>query len=247
MITFYLSITQKTIKMKKITIFTLAILAYAFSHAQCTIQLGPMAYIKITTNTTINGIGTNYWICSGLTVTIASSVGDNFICESNVTLNVISPDADGDNVYAKPGCIINNSSNQPLSVICDISTVTFNNSGSSSIIPHQCSPVIYDYSLIGGPQGCDVAGSVDENQWNFNMKINPNPFAQQTTFETDKVLKNATLIIYNSFGQRVKQIDNLCGQTIVFHRDNLPDGLYFVYVTEDNKTITADKLIISDK
>jgi ELWxxDGT repeat protein len=75
--------------------------------------------------------------------------------------------------------------------------------------------------------------------------IFPNPFSSSTTLQTDKTFNDATLTIYNFHGQTIKQIDNLSGQTIMFHRDNLPSGLYFLRLTQDNK-VTAGKLVITD-
>lgn len=80
----------------------------------------------------------------------------------------------------------------------------------------------------------------------FEIRTFPNPFSFSTTLQTDNFLNNATLTLYNSFGQTVKRIDNLSGQTIIFHRDNLPSGLYFIRITQDNKAISADKLVIID-
>ncbi len=229
--------------MKKITILLSAILTYTCGQAQCTFTVPPsLAITQITSSTTLNATGTNYWICSGHTVTITSSQGDNYVCENNVTLNIIN--SAGDNVYAKPGCIINNSSTQDISVICDSSTVTLNNTGSGSITVTQCLPVIYDYSLIGGSGACALTG-VGENELKA-MMLYPNPFYAQTTIYTDNLLHNATLYIDNCFGQTVKQIDKLSGQTITLHRDNLPSGLYFIRLTQDNKVISSDKLVITD-
>lgn len=81
---------------------------------------------------------------------------------------------------------------------------------------------------------------------NNNIKIYPNPFSSQTTLQTDNLLHNATLTVDNYFGQTVKQIKNISGQTITLHRDNLSIGLYFVRLTQDNKVIATDKLIITD-
>lgn len=81
---------------------------------------------------------------------------------------------------------------------------------------------------------------------NFNLKIFPNPFSSSTTLKTDIILKNATLTVYNFYGQIVKQIDNFSGQTIIFQRDNLPSGLYFIRLTQDNKTFSTDKLTITE-
>ncbi|MBI3502930.1 MAG: T9SS type A sorting domain-containing protein [Bacteroidetes bacterium] len=36
-------------------------------------------------------------------------------------------------------------------------------------------------------------------------------------------------------------------QTVTFSRDNLASGLYFVRLTEENKTMAIDKLVITDK
>ena len=230
--------------MKKITILLTAILAYACGQAQCTFTFFPSGYTQITSSTTLNATGTNYWICGGLTVTIASSQGDNYICENNVTLNIIN--SAGDNIYAKPGCIINNSSTQNISVICDSSSVTLNNTGSGSItVAQNCFPVIYDYTLIGGSGACALTG-VEENELNA-MRLYPNPFSTQTTLQTGKIFKDATLTVYNSYGQTVAQIKNISGQTITLSRDNLASGLYFVRLTEENKTIAVDKLLITDK
>jgi hypothetical protein len=79
------------------------------------------------------------------------------------------------------------------------------------------------------------------------IRIYPNPFTTQTILQTDNFLKNASLTVYNSSGQTVKQVNNLVGQTIFFHRDNLPSGLYFVRLTQDGKTFSADKFLIVDE
>lgn len=79
-----------------------------------------------------------------------------------------------------------------------------------------------------------------------SINFYPNPFSIETTLQTNKDLKNTTLTVYNTFGQVVKQIKNISGQTIVFSRDNIECGLYFVLLIQDNKIILADKVIITD-
>ena len=80
-----------------------------------------------------------------------------------------------------------------------------------------------------------------------SLSIFPNPFSTQTTILSDKYFKDATMVIYNSNGQTVKQTDKLAGQTIIFQRDNLPSGLYFVRLIQDGNTISADKFVITDR
>jgi len=93
---------------------------------------------------------------------------------------------------------------------------------------------------------CEQTTSIEENAFLYSVNIFPNPFSFLTTLQTDILLKNATLTVYNCFGQTVAQIKNISGQTVTLHRDNLPSGLYFVRLTEENKTIAVDKLVITD-
>lgn len=79
--------------------------------------------------------------------------------------------------------------------------------------------------------------------------VYPNPFSLQTTLQTDNSFHNATLTVYNCFGQTVKQIKNISGQTVVLSRDNLASGLYFIRLTEENNPEYSgriDKLVITD-
>ena len=96
----------------------------------------------------------------------------------------------------------------------------------------------------------NISGTTGINNYeqNINPRISifPNPFSTQTTLQTNMIFKNATLTVYNSYGQIVKQIKYISGQTVSLHREDLPMGLYFILLTQDSKTITTDKLIITD-
>jgi hypothetical protein len=76
-----------------------------------------------------------------------------------------------------------------------------------------------------------------------SVRAYPNPFSSQVTLQTGN-LHNATLTLNNCFGQTVKEIKNINGRTIILSRDNLPSGLYFVRLAEENKNIGSAKLII---
>ncbi len=88
--------------------------------------------------------------------------------------------------------------------------------------------------------------SIIDIQTENNFVVYPNPFSSSTTLQTDNFFNDATLTVYNSVGQQVKQIKNIYGQTITFYRDYLTRGLHFIRLTQDNKTITTDRLIITD-
>jgi len=105
------------------------------------------------------------------------------------------------------------------------------------------SHILY-FKKNGIPCGSEVTGTNEITTQPF-LLISPNPFSTQTTLHADIFFYNASLTVYNSVGQQVKQIKNISGQTFTFSRDNLPSGLYFLRLTEDKK-IFADKIVIVD-
>jgi hypothetical protein len=87
---------------------------------------------------------------------------------------------------------------------------------------------------------------VNEIREHPSFKISPNPFSLQTTLRMDNFFYKATLTVYNSSGQEVKQIRDISGQSITLNRDNLPNGLYFIQLMQDNKIVTTGKLVIME-
>ena len=93
---------------------------------------------------------------------------------------------------------------------------------------------------------CDSYQSgTDENKYD-EFTIYPNPFTNNTLIEINRNYKNASLIIYNSFGQIVKEVRNINSNTFLLNRENLNNGLYFIKLTQENKTLAIKKCIISD-
>jgi hypothetical protein len=92
----------------------------------------------------------------------------------------------------------------------------------------------------------DAATGIEDNNFTNTIDVFPNPFSTQVTLQTSIPLNNATFKMDNCIGQTVAQIKNISGQTITFNRGNLPGGLYFVYLTQDNKLFATKKLIIID-
>ena len=116
--------------------------------------------------------------------------------------------------------------------------------------------VLLDGGLAGGPfqgygyfdlinlQQSTGINFLDQNQ---SLKLSPNPFNNQTTLRLDQSVRNASIIISNSFGQVVRRIENINGHTIVLDRDNLKRGLYVMCLTENKKIIAQTKLFITDE
>ena len=86
-----------------------------------------------------------------------------------------------------------------------------------------------------------LPGNINSGQ----LRVFPNPFSTETTLQLTKPLKNATLTLENCFGQTVKQLEHLSGQTVTISRDDLPGGVYFIRLKEGSTPITQ-KLVITD-
>jgi hypothetical protein len=91
--------------------------------------------------------------------------------------------------------------------------------------------------------GTGIESTVDEE---IAITVFPNPFSTVTTLQINQALKNASISVYNAVGQQVKQMNNVSGNAITFQRDTLLAGLYFIQITQDNKTYNVNKLLISD-
>lgn len=76
--------------------------------------------------------------------------------------------------------------------------------------------------------------------------IYPNPFNYFTSIQLNQNLFNAELNIFDQFGQLIKTTTNISGDRIRIDRHNLAAGLYFFRLTQNNKAIATNKLIIVD-
>lgn len=76
--------------------------------------------------------------------------------------------------------------------------------------------------------------------------ISPNPLTEFAILHTDKILKDASLEIWNVHGENVKQINHVFGKSVNIQRDNLTNGIYFVRLIQENKLIAVEKLIIAE-
>lgn len=141
--------------------------------------------------------------------------------------------------------------NKYLALKLIVGTNTYFGWARLDFIPTSSSFIIKDYAYESTPNACILSGktSIGFNE-NINKKlvsIFPNPLISTSTIQTTNYLKNASLTICNSYGQKVKQVNNISGQTISLSRDNLPGGLYYIRLTEENKIIAVEKLIITDQ
>jgi len=153
--------------------------------------------------------------------------------ENNVTLNIV--DTDGDEIYAKSGCVIN-----LMNGDIDLTyqpNVTVNNTGTGSVLTTVCNPIAYDYSSVGGPGSC-VSSGVSEPVL-ADLSIYPSPFASQLIVAGLETAGEARL--YNVVGDEVASWKLEKGENKL-HTAHLPSGAYWLQVRTETGSLTR-KLI----
>lgn len=93
---------------------------------------------------------------------------------------------------------------------------------------------------------CNLTSNIVDPNAKMKFSIFPNPFSFQTTLHTTNFLINASLIIYNSTGQKIIQINNINKQTIIIKRGNLLSGIYLLQLIESNRIIFSYKLFVEN-
>ncbi len=107
---------------------------------------------------------------------------------------------------------------------------------------------LWRYTMDAGCPPCiNPNASITENKtYKDELTINPNPFNDQTTIQLNHFLNNATLLVFDSYGQKIKQVNNISGHKFIFTRDSFSQGLYFIQFVENNITYTSKILITDD-
>ncbi len=197
-------------------------------------------------------------IVRGNTIRYGSTGIDNVAGNFTITSNIIEDNDTGINLYSSGGTISCN-------MICSNTNYDLFYGATGNIdVSHNywCTAdsasteaVIYDgydnvnYGLVSFlpfDSICSFATFVNEITNNNSISLFPNPTSSETTLHSSTSFTNASLTVYNIYGQQVKQLNHLTGQTVTLHRDHLVSGLYFLRLTENNKTLAVEKLVIED-
>lgn len=108
-------------------------------------------------------------------------------------------------------------------------------------------PRIFEEIIDIGAYESQIPVSIMKENIEQSIKIFPNPFSIQTTVYNSFVSSNYDVILYNHLGQIVKQIYKIVGNSFVLKRENLPSGLYYIRISQCNKIVFRDKIIITNK
>lgn len=93
---------------------------------------------------------------------------------------------------------------------------------------------------------CSILTGITDMEATSILTISPNPFSLQATIRTDENMADATLTVYNLFGQQLQQQSHISGKSLVIKRENLADGLYLLKITQNNETIAIGKIVVKN-
>lgn len=109
---------------------------------------------------------------------------------------------------------------------------------------------IKDYAYESTPNNCIVTGQTTTGLFTGvdspSLYIYPNPFNSATIIRSSEKFNNATITIYNSYGQVLKQLKNIFGSEINLSRNELKNGVYYLQIKDENQINTVEKIIISN-
>jgi hypothetical protein len=117
------------------------------------------------------------------------------------------------------------------------------------VFPTSTSFTVKDYAYQSTSNACIQAGQTTLGLEEFNdpaLTVFPNPFSSSTRIQSKGNLNDATLDVSNVYGKTVKRVENISGQSVTFSRDDLPSGLYFIELIDNNKIIATEKVLICD-
>ena len=102
-----------------------------------------------------------------------------------------------------------------------------------------------DYFL----KACDDinSGNIDDEKNENEFNFFPNPFSSQMIIQTNTAQNNLTINLYNIYGQKVKQIENIPGKsTVALDRGNILDGMYLINIIKDEKILYTGKVLVQN-
>jgi hypothetical protein len=76
------------------------------------------------------------------------------------------------------------------------------------------------------------------------VSLYPNPFSSFLTVESGSAFSHASLRLENSLGQLVASVENVSGTKITIPRQQLPSGIYFVHLYENNRLLAREKVVV---
>lgn len=92
----------------------------------------------------------------------------------------------------------------------------------------------------------EICSSTRNIRLENNINAYPNPFKYSATIEFRKELTNGSVSLYDIFGKKVMEAENIKGNEITIFRNDLKSGVYTLHLTENNILIGSKRVVIID-
>ena len=100
-----------------------------------------------------------------------------------------------------------------------------------------------DDITVKGTKGT-LPNGINDLTANNSINIVPNPATDKFMVSSDE-LKNGNVVVNNLIGQTIRTINN-CNFPVNVERNNLPNGVYFIQITnQQNQLVAVKKLILN--
>ncbi|MDG2153165.1 MAG: T9SS type A sorting domain-containing protein [Crocinitomicaceae bacterium] len=178
-------------------------------------------------NSNINdSVGSIYYLCPGVHLTIASSGGCVIYMEQGSQLTIIN--SDGDVIYAKGGCTITD-----ISMQSNIISMESSSSYTGNGIVLLCPSVDYDYSMVGGSSPCGGTNNLND-ELKKEILMFPNPLQSGENLSFNETIQS--LELYNLKGHLLYQVNGIGTKSLKL--PTLSSGMYIANVSiGDDKPI----------
>jgi hypothetical protein len=101
-----------------------------------------------------------------------------------------------------------------------------------------------DYQSVFYAKKQEIASGLDEMSIENSIRFFPNPFTDVITLENNIVNNDKiNLIIFNSFGKVVYELNNVEGNQTIIINEIKQSGIYFYKIVADGKIINTGKLL----
>jgi hypothetical protein len=95
------------------------------------------------------------------------------------------------------------------------------------------------------PTGCGNITDIENQMLESSVLIRPNPFNEQATISVQGNCGNCNLKFFDTQGRLVRE-QNLDRNESVFHKQDLPSGIYIGHLFRDEKLIRSFKLLLKE-
>ena len=214
--------------MKKILLFSAALITSVVLLAQCQPVMPPGTYVVYDADTNHKNQGDVLWVCNNVTIEISGD-GNIVFIEKGCSVTV---SGDGNTIYQKRSgdLTITGDNNDPIEFDAGITFVD-NGMGTGAT---SCDTIKFDYSdaPVSPKKFCDVWAGVTELKNNQSLRLFPNPATNVLNYEIPADVRANSVEIFSTSGQKiyVGSIDKNVGEIDISMLNN---GLYLVILNTD--------------